>query len=154
MFDGWVHPVAALVATTSEADLLVHDVTDRPPPGRVWGCGRVTLAGDAAHFAAPTMGQGTCHAFEDAVELGVALAVGLDVADLRRYEASRARRVGAMMRTSHLAAALGTSESRLLCGMRQAGMRLTPPAVTVRGLRSMFSFAASVPAPRLVERAC
>ncbi len=37
---------------------------------QVWGKGRVTLLGDAAHLATPMLAQGTSQALEDAVELG------------------------------------------------------------------------------------
>lgn len=139
LFAAWGAPVPGLVAATPPDSVLTHDVVDRRPPGRIWGRDRVTLAGDAAHLAAPTMGQGTCHAFEDAVELGSTIARGLDAEALRAYEAHRARRVGAMVRSSHAAAVVGQSRSRLLCAVRDLAMRSTPAAVAARQLRSMFT---------------
>lgn len=40
------------------------------PPCQVWGRGRVTLTGDAAHLSTAMLGQGTNQAFEDALALG------------------------------------------------------------------------------------
>ena len=42
-------------------------------PSQVWGRGRVTLVGDAAHMSTPFLAQGTSQAFEDALALGRAI---------------------------------------------------------------------------------
>lgn len=57
---------------------------------RVWGRGRVTLAGDAAHLMTPFLGQGTNQALEDAVELARCIGQhGATPAALREYERVR-----------------------------------------------------------------
>ena len=94
----------------------------------VWGRGRATLAGDAAHLGTPLLGQGSSAAFEDALALGHELkrrAGGgggkggdggsgggggggegegagppLDAALLRRYERARIPRATAIQRAS------------------------------------------------------
>ena len=49
--------MAAAVGTTQERDILRNDLYDRPPT-RMWGRGRVTLLGDAAHPMLPNVAQG------------------------------------------------------------------------------------------------
>jgi len=148
LFAGWHQPIEDLVAATPTQTWLSHDVTDRKPPGAVWGRGAVTLAGDAAHLAAPTMGQGTCHAFEDALALANAVVGTLEPAALRRYEAARTPRAAALVRRSHLAAVAGQWRNPLICASRDLMMKATPTRSQARQLRAMFTFgSADVLAP-------
>lgn len=66
---------------------------------KVWGKGRVTLAGDAAHLATPALGQGTSQAIEDALALGRAIGKdGPTPEALRGYEACRQPQMDAVHR--------------------------------------------------------
>jgi salicylate hydroxylase len=80
-----------LMRTTPADRITEHPQGYREPDAcRVWGKGRVTLAGDAAHLATPMLGQGTGQALEDAVALARALGEhGATPAALRSYEAFR-----------------------------------------------------------------
>jgi hypothetical protein len=140
LFGGWHAPIADLITSTPSARLLSQDVIDRKASSAAWGRHRVTLAGDAAHLAAPTMGQGTCHAFEDAVALGNALARSLEPESLRRYEAARAPRSAEMVRQSHVAAVTGQWRNPAFCAMRDLLIRTTPAWLQIRQLRSIFTF--------------
>ncbi|MEV0613021.1 FAD-dependent monooxygenase [Nonomuraea sp. NPDC050404] len=90
-FGHWASPVPEVLAAATEDDLEFfghHWNRIR----RVWGEGRITLAGDAAHTMPPTLGQGANQTLEDAWVLGRELANGGggDVAArLRAYETAR-----------------------------------------------------------------
>ena len=89
---GFPAEALALIQSTPAASITEHPQGFREPAAcRVWGAGRVTLAGDAAHLATPFLGQGTGQALEDAVELARAVAspLGATPAALRAYEAAR-----------------------------------------------------------------
>ena len=88
----WPAVPRTIIEATDEAAILRNDVFDRP--GReVWGSGRVTLLGDAAHATTPNLGQGACQAIEDAVVLAASLRDAATIeAGLRDYEARRRER--------------------------------------------------------------
>ncbi len=91
-FDGWDHPVPAIIAATAEDAISRTDAYDRPSIPR-WGEGPVTLLGDAAHAMTNAMGQGANQTIEDAVVLGKCLADATDpAAALHAYEGQRIRR--------------------------------------------------------------
>jgi 2-polyprenyl-6-methoxyphenol hydroxylase-like FAD-dependent oxidoreductase len=110
-FRGWADQIPSIIAATDEAAILRTDIADLDPLP-VWGSGRVTLLGDAAHAMSFNVGQGACTAIEDAIVLASRLGQQSDVpAALRAYETERmerthpqqkrARRVGAMARWSN-----------------------------------------------------
>lgn len=67
-FGGWWGPIADVIDSTKEENILVHEIYDRKPL-RKWHKGRVTLLGDAAHPMLPNLGQGGAQAMEDALIL-------------------------------------------------------------------------------------
>jgi 2-polyprenyl-6-methoxyphenol hydroxylase-like FAD-dependent oxidoreductase len=108
-FDGWTHPIGAIIAATDEAAISRADIYDRPPI-KTWGTARVTLLGDAAHPMTNAAGQGANTTIEDAVVLGARLQRndGDVLAGLRAYEHER---IGRTARIANLAWRL-TSLSR------------------------------------------
>ncbi|MFF5213405.1 FAD-dependent monooxygenase [Streptosporangium sp. NPDC000396] len=89
-FGHWASPVPEVLAQASEDDLDFfghHWQKVR----QVWGKGRVTLLGDAAHLMPPTLGQGANQTLEDVWVLGRELAKGGDdlAERLRAYEKAR-----------------------------------------------------------------
>ena len=125
-FGSWCEPIPSVIRATEETAILRNDIYDREPAGR-WGEGNATLLGDAAHPMTPNLGQGACQAIEDAVVLADAVRLSDSAASaLRSYEARRIRRTGAVVRASRSMARVLQIEAPLLCGVRDAGVRLMP----------------------------
>ena len=127
-------PIADVIESTGDPDVLRHEVYDRPPVTS-WSRGRVALLGDAAHPTTPVTGQGGGQAIIDAAVLGEALA-DADLGDAgavsrafaayqRRREpvtseiTTEAWRIARMHHFSHPAA----------CAARDLSLKLTPTRV-------------------------
>jgi FAD-dependent urate hydroxylase len=97
-FTGWSEHVDRVLAALTDDDLSMSPFPHfRHPVPRVWGQGRFTLLGDAAHTMPPTLAQGTNQALLDTMVLRRALASARPVPDaLRWYEQTRRRRVAAV----------------------------------------------------------
>ncbi|MBS2534283.1 FAD-dependent monooxygenase [Catenulispora sp. NF23] len=90
-FGHWASPIPEVLAAATDDTLgfFGHHWNKVRP---VWGEGRVTLLGDAAHTMPPTLGQGANQSFEDVWVLGKALAAAepAQVPErLREYERAR-----------------------------------------------------------------
>ncbi|RBQ17828.1 hypothetical protein DP939_23500 [Spongiactinospora rosea] len=98
-FGHWASPVPEVLAAATEDELefFGHHWTKVRP---VWGKGRITLVGDAAHIMPPTMAQGANQTLEDAWVLGRELTgKGGDPAlRLRAYERARYPRMSFVSR--------------------------------------------------------
>lgn len=115
---GFPEPTTSLIAATEEAAILRTDNSDRDP-SPVWGEGRVTLLGDAAHAITLNVGQGACQAIEDAVALMKCLAPGREVPGaLADYAASRRNRTATMVRKARLLGVVLQLENPLACALR------------------------------------
>ncbi|GAQ92475.1 zeaxanthin epoxidase [Klebsormidium nitens] len=90
-FEHWPDAVRGIIAATDADSILVHGQNYRDPDRcTVWGRGRATLVGDAAHLGTPLLGQGTSQALEDALELSRCIhAHGATSSALRAYERAR-----------------------------------------------------------------
>ncbi|MDH2430586.1 FAD-dependent monooxygenase [Sphaerisporangium sp. TRM90804] len=136
-FGHWASPVPEVLARIGEADLFRHH-RHRVP--KVWGRGRATLAGDAAHSMPPTMAQGANQALEDAWTLARELDGPGPVADrLRRYERARSRRAA---RAANLAATEMTDSHRAQSLTRLLPGRLVTAAY-IAWLRRVSTYLAS-----------
>ena len=104
---GWMDPVEEIIARTPAEVILRNDVVDRKPD-KVWGEGRVTLLGDAAHPMNFNVGQGACQALEDALVLARSLSTKADpVAALRAYEDERRPRVHSFQKAARVVGRVG-----------------------------------------------
>jgi 2-polyprenyl-6-methoxyphenol hydroxylase-like FAD-dependent oxidoreductase len=140
-FNDWPDPIPQLLHSTDDSAIVRTDIFDCAPLDR-WSFSRVTLLGDAAHPAQPTLGQGACQAIEDAVALGTILAQGDDVVSaLERYQAHRMRRANSFVVEARRIGRLGLWENALACWLRNRLMGAMPAAMRARQLRRMFEFA-------------
>lgn len=122
---GWTDPVRQILDATTPESILRGDVMDRKPDP-VWGRGRVTLLGDAAHAMSFNIGQGACQAIEDALVLAGHLASpgGALPQALRTYEAERQERTRPMQLLAHRIGVLGSLQNPAAVWLRDRVMRL------------------------------
>lgn len=123
---GWTDPVQRILAATVPESILRGDVVDRKPDP-VWGRGRVTLLGDAAHAVSFNIGQGACLAIEDALVLAEHLAApGADVTGaLRAYEAERQERTRPMQLLAHRIGVMGALQNPVAIWLRDRLLKLS-----------------------------
>jgi 2-polyprenyl-6-methoxyphenol hydroxylase-like FAD-dependent oxidoreductase len=139
-FARWHRPVCDLIAATSEEDILLSDIVDRPPARR-WQRGGVALLGDAAHLMTPNLGQGAAMALEDAWVLAQCLAQdGLCDRALERYERRRRPRATAIARLSTLVGRMIQLEQPLLWRLRNLALRCSPDRLGALALGPVFNF--------------
>jgi 2-polyprenyl-6-methoxyphenol hydroxylase-like FAD-dependent oxidoreductase len=122
---GWVDPVQQILDATVPESILRGDVVDRKPDP-VWGRGRVTLLGDAAHAVSFNIGQGACLAIEDALVLAEHLAApGATVTEaLRGYEAERQQRTRPMQLLAHRIGVMGALQNPAAIWLRDRVLKL------------------------------
>jgi 2-polyprenyl-6-methoxyphenol hydroxylase-like FAD-dependent oxidoreductase len=126
--DGWTAPVRRILDATLPESVLRGDVLDRRPDP-VWGRGRVTLLGDAAHTISFNIGQGACLAIEDALVLAGHLAApGATITGaLRAYEAERQERTKPMQLLAHRIGVIGALQNPAAIWLRDRVMKRVWP---------------------------
>ena len=144
-FSSYASPVPAILDALVDQTIYRDDIYDREPPGQVWGVGRVTLIGDAAHPVQPNLGQGGCMAIEDAFELTKQVST-LPKAEsvsrlLRQFEASRCDRVARVFTTSRQVGQLGQAEQPIACFLRNWLYKLTPTRLADLQFKWLFDYA-------------
>ncbi|MBT2691661.1 FAD-dependent monooxygenase [Bacillus sp. ISL-55] len=134
-FKGWWGPIEDVIGTTSEENILVHEIFDRKPLKR-WHKGRVTLLGDAAHPMLPNLGQGGAQAMEDALILSRCLKQfpqDLESA-LSRYEQERVPRVTKIVQGSRMMARMMQLENPAAMKVRNQFLRIVPDELKIKRL--------------------
>jgi 2-polyprenyl-6-methoxyphenol hydroxylase-like FAD-dependent oxidoreductase len=125
--------IRGIVDATPDEDLRFDELRDRRPMA-VWGRGRVTLLGDAAHPMLPHAGQGAAQALEDAVALGLVLGSREPVeTSLRRYEQVRSARSRSFVALSRRIARVTTTRNPLVRWGREAAIRTLPMWLATAG---------------------
>jgi 2-polyprenyl-6-methoxyphenol hydroxylase-like FAD-dependent oxidoreductase len=139
-FTGWHAPIREVIEQTPDDAILRTDIADRDPVDR-WSEGRVTLLGDAAHPMTPNLGQGGCQAIEDAVVLDLCLSATADIAAaFKDYETRRIERTARVVNEARRFGRIGQAEHKALRALRDAAVRLTPRAVTLRTVGWLYDF--------------
>jgi 2-polyprenyl-6-methoxyphenol hydroxylase-like FAD-dependent oxidoreductase len=109
------------------------------PPLRMFTCGNVVLAGDAAHAMAPDLGQGACQALEGAV----VLAKVIDSGDgMGVYDRQRRLRTQMIARRAHQIGLAAQWASPVAVSPRNTALRLLPPSSFARSLAPVLDWAA------------
>ena len=130
--------VRKTIAKTEPEAVFRTDISDRPPVS-TWGSGRVTLLGDAAHAMTPNLGQGACHAIEDALVLATHVGrLGPTTEALRAYEAQRIPRANTTVRTARRMGSIA-QWSGPRAEARNALLRATPRRVLRRQLAAAWT---------------
>jgi 2-polyprenyl-6-methoxyphenol hydroxylase-like FAD-dependent oxidoreductase len=125
----------AVLGATAVADMRLDELFERPPLP-LWGAGRVTLLGDAAHPVLPHTAQGAAQALEDAVALGLALTRESDVCrGLREYERVRVRRTKRLIAAGPRIARMTTTRNPARAALRTALIRFVPEFLLLRAVR-------------------
>jgi 2-polyprenyl-6-methoxyphenol hydroxylase-like FAD-dependent oxidoreductase len=132
------HPlIPQLLSLTKDSQLIWSDIIDLAPLKR-FAFGNVVLMGDAAHATTPNMGQGACMAIEDAVILSNMLLSGGDVKSIfQQFETRRIGRTTKIVEDSWRLGKVAQVENSLLIGLRNTVLRLTPPGVAEKQMKSI-----------------
>jgi 2-polyprenyl-6-methoxyphenol hydroxylase-like FAD-dependent oxidoreductase len=134
-FKGSFEPIEAVIESTNESDILLHEIFDRSPV-KYWSKGRATLLGDAAHPMLPNLGQGGAQALEDALVLSRSLEKYPDNVQqaFKVYEKIRIPRTTQVVRGSRAMARLMQLENPLAIHFRNLMLRAMPDTVQVKRL--------------------
>lgn len=140
LFGDWPRPICEIIAATSPDRLvLTHPFVYPRLPS--WAHGPVALVGDAAHPLEPTLGQGACLAFEDAVVLTQSLRAHTDVRQASaHYVAARLKRANRLVAQAHAFGRVGKWKSGLACGLRNLAIAGTPSALHRNQIATMFAW--------------
>lgn len=131
-------PIPDLITQTQESDLLWNDIVDIAPL-KQFAYGRILLQGDAAHATTPNLGQGACMAIEDAAVLQNCLQKEPDpLRAFQRFEQHRLPRTTRIVNNSWQFGKLSQTENRLIAGLRNLAVRLTPNSVNERQFKWLY----------------
>lgn len=142
-FKVWWDPIADVIDSTSEENILVHEIFDRKPIKK-WHDGRVTLLGDAAHPMLPNLGQGGAQAMEDALILSRCLKQfprSLESA-LSHYEQERVPRVTKIVQGSRMMARMMQLENPAAMEVRNQLLRKVPDVLKIKRLDWILGYEA------------
>lgn len=138
VFNNFHSPIPAVLAASTDADLIWGDLFDIKPISK-FAFDRVVLIGDAAHATTPNLGQGGAMAVEDAVILANELKkqpnASLAFANFEKRRLPRTRKI---VNDSWRVGKIAQVENRLMVSARNFIMRHLPASENERQLRFLF----------------
>lgn len=147
-FADWAaRPVRGVIEQTDPAAVLRHDVLHLPGGMPSYAVGRVVAAGDAAHAALPTTGQGAALALEDGLSVGRIVGRGGDgrgalARALARYDEVRRPRGDALARAALMSGQLGAHLGTRGQTVRNRLLSLVPTAALSRSADAVMGWTA------------
>ncbi len=142
-FKGWWEPIADVIDSTKEENILVHEIFDRKPLKK-WHKGRVTLLGDAAHPMLPNLGQGGAQAMEDALILARYLKECFQEVEeaYSLYEQERIPRVTKIIKGSRMMARMMQLKNPAAMMVRNQILRNMPDELKINRLDWILGYKA------------
>ena len=129
-FQGFHHPVAAIIRSTPPGRIIWNDIIDLKPLKK-FAFGNILLMGDAAHATTPNMGQGACMAIEDAAVLMQCMEQNRSVhTAFMQFEKKRLARTTTIVKNSWTLGRIAQLENKFLIALRNSLVRHTPPSAT------------------------
>jgi FAD-dependent urate hydroxylase len=148
----WADPIPELLRATAESQISRTLIYDRPPAEH-WGTARTTLAGDAAHPMAPTLGQGASTGIEDGVALANYLSQAGRLGDsaavrsaLEAYETERIARTTPLVKFAHRFAPIVHAKNPITTRLRDLFFRSTSDAAWQRRMLGQHTYDPKWPA--------
>lgn len=147
-FADWAAPVRRVIEQSDPDAVIRHDVLHLPGGMPSYAVGRVVAAGDAAHAALPTVGQGAATALEDGLSVGRIVGryderrPGALGAALERYDALRRPRCEAIARAAWLSGRFGAHLGERGQNVRNRLLRMLPSSVLSRGADAVMGWTA------------
>ncbi|MBC8943694.1 MULTISPECIES: FAD-dependent monooxygenase [Xenorhabdus] len=139
-YEGWPSIVSDIISQTPAENIISVSAQDRPF-SPLWGKGRITLLGDAAHPMLTSLGQGAGMAIEDAAVLGHVFRQQSDpISALRRYEQIRIPRAEMLVNTSRMLSET-EQEDRIFHRLkRDLSLRFVPTEKLKKSLENSLNF--------------
>lgn len=129
-YSDFPEPVPTVIDSFAPNENIITTELKDVPPLNTWSCGSVVLVGDAAHGMLPFAGQGAAQAIEDAITLAAAVKTHADhTAAFEAYERERKQRADQIRSESYWLGKLGTTQSQLICRVRNHAVTLLPNSV-------------------------
>ncbi|SFN70902.1 FAD-dependent monooxygenase [Xenorhabdus japonica] len=140
-YKGWPDVVSDIILQTPSENIIAVPAQDRPFSS-LWGKGRITLLGDAAHPMLTSLGQGAGMAIEDAAVLGHVLRQPSDpIFALRQYERIRIPRTEILVNASRKLSGIEQDDRFFHCLKRELSLRFVPKIKLRKSLEESLNFA-------------
>ncbi|MBD2814428.1 FAD-dependent monooxygenase [Xenorhabdus sp. Flor] len=139
-YEGWPSIVSDIILQTPSENIISVSAQDRPFSS-LWGKGRITLLGDAAHPMLTSLGQGAGMAIEDAAVLGHVFRQQSDpISALRQYERIRIPRAEMLVNTSRMLSETEQEDRMFHCLKRDLSLRFVPTKNLKKSLENSLNF--------------